>query len=73
MAQFVSERLGVSERLVPRWSQTESDIDISLLKSMGYMADSEELVATTIILGTDYRPIFSGPGEGLTTTAFGPL
>ena len=41
MAQFVSERLGVSKRLVRRWSQTGSDIDINLLKSMGYMAESE--------------------------------
>ena len=41
MAQFVSERLGVSERLVPKWSQTRQGRDLISRKSTGYMAESE--------------------------------
>ena len=41
MAQFVSERLGVSERLVPRWSHGRKEKTIMLVKSDRWMAESE--------------------------------
>ena len=47
MAQYVSERLGISERLVPKWSQAGHDIDTNLLESMDYMA--VEVVSVGIV------------------------
>ena len=41
MAAFVSEKLGVSEGLVPKWSQTEEGRDLISMKSTLYMAESE--------------------------------
>jgi len=38
MAQFVSERLGVSESLVPKWSQAREGKDLISRKSTRYMA-----------------------------------
>ena len=45
MAQFVSERLGVSERLVPIWSHGGEEKPNFTLKSYRYMAESEGLAA----------------------------
>ena len=41
MAAFVSEKLGVSEGLVPKWSHTEEGRDLIPMKSTLYMAESE--------------------------------
>ena len=41
MAAFVSEKLGVSESLVPKWSQTEEGRDLIPMKSTLYMAEKE--------------------------------
>ena len=47
MAPFVSERLGVSERLVPIWSHGGEEKPNFILKSDRYMAESEGLADTT--------------------------
>ena len=41
MAQVVSERLEVSERLVPKWSHSRREQTIMFVYSDRYMAESE--------------------------------
>jgi integrase len=48
MAAFVSEKLGVSEGLVPKWSHTEEGRDLIPMKSTLYMAESESDIADTL-------------------------
>ena len=41
LAAFLSEKPGVSEGLVPKWSHTEQGRDLISMKSTRYMAESE--------------------------------
>ena len=54
-------------RMVPRPQKSR----INSIKSGRYGGERGIGSHYTKILGTDYRPNFSGPGEGLITTAFG--
>ena len=63
MAQFVSERLGVSESLVPKWSQAMEGKDLISRKSTRYMA--VEAVPAGIVSG---KPPVNGKSTGKLTT-----